>query len=263
MKNCRVCFIWALPLACLFLFGCDTRSRSISHSAYQETSTYTGHPVNGGMSDPDFEYRGELNETDILGVSRDEFTSEADIRRALEQSKALKLRPGCSILLIQSGALFPDGPMVAQLSKHFRVLPFSGVPAERRGVSNLAQAQSGDPEDYSRSLRLTAARGGADFILCYWGMLESVSDKLPTKTVSWVPVAHWFVPDEERRMRIQLKLALVDVRSGSWSLLSPKPFEDTRITTSPRRARVDQKQVERLKELAYKASVKELVGESD
>lgn len=119
--------------------------------------------------------------------------------------------------------------------------------------------ESADPETYSKSLRLTAARGGADLVLCYWGMLESESDRLPTKTVSWVPLVHWIVPDEKQRMRIRLKVALLDVRSGNWSVFSPKPFSDARLTTSSRRGAVDQKQVERLKQLAYEAAVAELL----
>ena len=83
---------------------------------------------------------------------------------------------------------------------------------------------------------------------------------MPTKTVSWVPIVNWVVPDEKQHVRIRLKIAVVDVRSGNWSIFSPKPFENARITTSPRRGAVDQKQVERLKTLAYKASVEELVS---
>jgi hypothetical protein len=33
--------------------------------------------------------------------------------------------PGSTILLIQSGAIYPDGPMVAELGKHFSSVPFS------------------------------------------------------------------------------------------------------------------------------------------
>jgi hypothetical protein len=232
--------------------------RSISHSGYPQQSSYCGNRIADGMSDPAFEYRGELSEFDVLGIPRGEITSEAEIRRALEGSKSVKPRPGSTILLIQSGALFPDSPMVTELSKSFHVVPFSGVPTVRRiGAGNL-QTESSDPESYSKALRLTAARGGADCIVCYWGMLESESDRLPTKTVSWVPVVHWFVPDEKQHLRIRLKVALVDVRSGNWSIFSPKPFEGARLSTSPHRGAADQKQVERLKKLTYQASAAEL-----
>jgi len=246
-------------LACLLFAGCAERARSISHSDYAPQGSYGRTSPSDRVSDPDFQYRGELSEFDVLGIGRDEIASEADIQRTLDNSKPVKLHRGSSILLIQSGALFPDGPMVAELSKHFTVVPFSGVPVLRRSGRRAFETESPDPESYSKNLRLTAARGGNDMILCYWGMLESESEHLPTKTVSWVPIVNWAVPDEKQHMRIQLKLALLDVRSGNWSVLSPKPFEDVRISTSPRRGAVDQRQVERLKQLAYEAGVAELI----
>jgi hypothetical protein len=60
-------------------------------------------------------------------------------------------------------------------------------------------------------------------------------------------------------MRIQLKVAVVDVRSGNWSVLSPAPFDDARLSTGSHRGTVDQKQVEHLKGLAYEACATELV----
>jgi hypothetical protein len=257
MKNPTFC---SLILACALVAGCTKTTRSISHSAYPQAATYSGDSVRADVSDPAFEYMGELSENDVLGIPRGEIASEADIQRAIEAAKQVKLRPGSSILLIQSGALFPDGAMVTELSKHFRVVPFSGVPSIRRTNSGALRTDSPDPENSSQSLRVPAARGGTDFVVCYWGMLESESDRLPTKTVSWVPIVNWFMPDEKQHMRIQLKVALVDVRSGNWSVFSPKPFEDARISTSPRRGTVDQKQVERLKQLAYEASASELIS---
>ena len=249
--------IHLLIIGGVLLAGCSTSIRSISHSGYPAGTTYRTQP--GTTADAAFEYRGELSEFDVLGIPRGEITSEADIGRALETARHLKLRPSSSVLLIQSGALFPDGPMVTELSKHFHVVPFSGVPEVRYSMRAGPQTESSDPEGYAKSLRLIAARGGAEYILCYWGMLESDSDRLPTKTVSWVPIVNWLLPDEKEHLRIQLKMALVDVRTGNWSVLSPKLLENARITISPRRAAVDQAQVERLKRLAYQASVTELV----
>jgi hypothetical protein len=250
-------------LAGAMLAGCAHTTRSISHSEYPQPGVYRGGPAAEGASDPAFAYRGELSEYDVLGVSRDEITSEADIQRAMEKSKPIRLHPGGSILLIQSGALFPDAPMVTELGKHFNIIPFCGVPAVRKASADSLETESTDSEGYSRSLRLTAARGGAEFIICYWGILESEDDRLATKTVSWVPVMHWFVPDEKQHVRIRLKVALIDVRSGNWSVFSPQPFEDARLSTGPRRGAVDQKQVERLKKLAYEASAAELVRAFD
>jgi hypothetical protein len=245
-----------LLVACALLAGCKTQ-RSISHSGYQDGASRSGRPCGDG-SDPAFQYRGELSEFDVLGVTRGEAATESEIRRALDNAKPVKLRPGSSLLLIQSGALFPDGVMVTELGKSFKVASFSGVPPARRGGVE-ARTESVDPESYASSLRLAAARGGNDLILCYWGVLESENEHLPTKTVSWVPVVNWLLPDEVQHARIRLKLALVDVRTGNWTILSPPPFADNRISTSPRRAAVDQRQVERLKHKAYEAAVQELL----
>jgi len=90
-------------------------------------------------------------------------------------------------------------------------------------------------------------------------VLETEKQDLVTKPISWLPTAGWVLPDEKQHMRIRLKLALIDVRSGSWTVLSPEAFDDSRMSTSLARAAKDQKQVELLKAKAYEASVKELV----
>jgi hypothetical protein len=236
----------------VLLTGCGHRAFSISHSQYKPQSSYGQHPMSRAGSDPDFDYKGELSEFDVLGITRGELASEAQIRQTLDNSTTVKLPPGSAVLLIQSGAFIPDAPMVTELSKEFRVIPFSGVPPLRAGRV--------DAESYSKSLRLTAARAGAEAIVCYWGMLESESQHLVTKTVSWVPVVNWIVPDEKQHMRIRLKIALIDVRTGKWAVISPQSFESERISTSPTRGAVDQKQVGRLKEKAYQQSAKEVVS---
>jgi len=244
--------LFCLFLLCALLAGCAKTSRSISHSGY---------PGSGGYRGPDqaFDYRGEVSEFDVLGISREQITSEQEIQRALSRAKPVRARRDSSILLIQSGAPVPDAPMVAGLSEHFTVVPFTGIPRVRQSAAGAMQTESYDPETYSKSLRLTAARGGCDLIVCYWGMLESESENLPTKTVSWVPVVNWLLPDEKQHMRIRLKVALVDIRTGDWSVFSPKSFEQARISISPRRGVVDQRQVERLKKQAYEAAIAEMV----
>jgi hypothetical protein len=199
-----------------------------------------------------------LSEFDVLGLTRDSTATEADIQQALDGAKQLRLKPGASILLIQSGAIFPDGPMVRELSQHYRVVPFSGVPPVSRRTED-GPLERYDAENFSKSLRLAAARGGCDTVLCYWGILESESAKLATKTVSWVPVVNWLVPDENQHMRIRLKFALVDVRTGNWAVLSPTPNQDSKLSYSPRRNVADQKLVESLKQKAYAAGAKELL----
>jgi hypothetical protein len=251
----RLC---VLLVGLLLVLGCDSTKRSISNSTYAEPGHYRGYvPCAPGL-ERDFVYHGELSEFDVLGIARGEITSENEIRRALDTAQRVNLHRGSTVMLIQSGATFPDGPMVAELSQAFRVVSFSGVPP----VRPLGTGQRGsdvDPETYAKSLRLTAARAGAETIICYWGLLESESQHLPTKTVSWVPVVNWIIPDEKQHLRLRLKIALIDVRSGNWGVLSPAPVEGQTVSISPRRAVADQKQVEKLKQVAYENGARELV----
>jgi hypothetical protein len=241
-----------LLMAFAVMAGCTT-TRSISNSGHPDPEARQQF-VPRGSADPGFAYRGELSEFEVLGVARDRHAFEEDIQQALANARPVQLKSGATLLLIQSGAIFPDAGMVTNLSRHFAVVPFSGVPAHNR-------TGTGDDTDFSfsKSLRLAAARGGAETILCYWGILESAQEHIATKTVSWVPVVGWFVPDERQHMRIRLKLALIDVRTGNWSVLSPPAFDSRAFSVSPRRDVADQKLVERLKHKVYAAAVENLV----
>jgi hypothetical protein len=256
MKNSKIYLLIAL---CGLLAGCTTQ-RSISNSGYRdEDRNIAGFIPRANDSDPGFTYRGELSEFDVLGIERGEAASDLEIQKALDNAKSVKLNANSSILLIQSGAIFPDAPMVKELGRYFHVSPFSGVPPTSRHADETT-TETRDPHSFAQSLRLAAARGGNDFVLCYWGVLESEKQDLVTKTVSWLPTAGWVLPDEKQHMRIRIKLALIDVRSGSWTVMSPEAFDDSRMSTSLKRAARDQQQVELLKAKAYEASVKELVA---
>lgn len=63
----------------------------------------------------------------------------------------------------------------------------------------------------------------------------------------------------DQHMRIRLKLALVDVRTGDWAVLSPPAITDSKCSVAPRRGVSDQKLVESLKRKAYETVSKELV----
>ena len=152
-------------LVCLtlttLLTGCQTRS--ISNSGYSG-----GYYCEGG--DPF--YRGELNEFDLLGIVPKESIMDEQIGKALDASARVTLRKGSSVLLIQSGAMQPDKPMLDAMEKHFAVVPFTGQP----GATNAA--------GYARALRLAAAQAGCETMICYWGTLESASKGNEAKTVS-------------------------------------------------------------------------------
>ena len=230
---------WAGLTACvslvLFLAGCE--SRSISDSSYRRHGHYTGSKVG---------YRGELNEFDVLGVERGAQITEEQIVRSLDSAARIKLRKGSSILLIQSGAAQPDPPMRQALETHFNVVPFSGQPPRTNS------------ESYAKSLRLAAAQAGCETILCFWGTLESARRDLDTKTISWVPIVGWVVPDERQHMRIQLKMAVIEVRTGHWTMFAPESFESRAMSDKLSRESSDQGQVHKLKKLSYEAVATDL-----
>ncbi len=225
--------------ALILLAGCQTRS--ISNSGYSNGGYYygghAGHPF----------YRGELSEFDLLGVEGGSAITDEQIGRALDASGRVTLRKGSSVMLIQSGAMQPDKPMSDALEKHFVVVPFSGQP----GATNAA--------GYARALRLAAAQAGCETIICYWGALASASKGNEAKTISWVPVAGWVLPDESQQMRLRLKVALVEVRNGRWAMLSSQSFDDKAHSARFNREASDQKQVERLKQLGYTSAAEDVV----
>jgi hypothetical protein len=77
--------------------------------------------------------------------------------------------------------------------------------------------------------------------------------------VSWIPLIGQAVPDEAQYMRIRLKLAVVDVRSGEWAMVAPKPFIDSALSASLTRVASGRGQVEQLKRKAYNAAAEMLV----
>jgi hypothetical protein len=223
------------------LAGC-ARTRSISNAGYDDNRGYyyashTGHPF----------YRGELSEFDLLGIESSSAISDEQIGKALDNSGRVSLRKGSSVLLIQSGAMQPEKPMSDAMEQHFVVVPFSGQP----GATNAA--------GYAKGLRLVAAQAGCETIVCCWGTLDSASKGNEAKTISWVPVAGWVLPDESQQMRIRLKIALVDVRSGRWAMCSSQAFEDRAHSNRINREAADQRQVEKLKQLAYASAMEDVV----
>ena len=169
-------------------------------------------------------------------------------------------------MAIQSGAPLPDDQMVTALDRYFAVVPFSGVPLVRLEAASYA-ANGVSPKltderitNYARALRLAAAKSGAEVIFCYWGVIDSAVEREATKVVSWVPLVGSVIPDETQLMRIRLKVALIDVRSGQWSMFAPEAFVDSALSAALIRAQSDQRQVAQLKEKAYKAAVEAFVA---
>jgi len=226
-------FIMLAPA--LLLAGCMTRS--ISDSDRTEPRYYYG-----GANPAGVQYQGELSEFDVLGIDAGASPSEEDIGQALDAAAGRPiLHRGDSIMLVQSGAMIPDAEMVQNLEMTFAVTVFTGVP-ERTKDSNTS---------YSRSLRLAAAKAGINTILVYWGVLESGTENLAASTVSWVPIVGYTLPDKAQTMRIRLKIAAVDVRTGRWEMFAPKALDDRTYSSIITRKQSDQAQVATLKKQAY------------
>ena len=230
-------YLFLIGAAAILFAGCQTRS--ISDSGYKRNSHARAVPSSG--------YAGELNELDVLGIERQVTVTEDQIIQALDNASQVRIRKGSRVLVVQSGAQYPDEPMLAGLNEFVTVTPFSGQPNQF------------ERETYHRALRYAAARGGCETVICYWGILESARQSFDSKAVSWVPLVGSIVPDEHQHMRIRLKVALVDVRTGNWSLFSPEPFSHQAVSARLGRERSDQAQVKRLKEQAYAAAARDVL----
>lgn len=224
----------ALTGALLLLAGCATRS--ISNSSFQSAygSRWTAPKASAN-------YSGELAELDVIGVTQDTSVTEADIQAAVQATGGTKLTRASRILLIQSGADFPDAAMLDAMKARFAVAAFSGKPS-----ANASARQA-----FSKTLRLVAARGGYDKIICYWGVLESERKDKVSSTISWVPLVGSVIPDEREHMRLVLKAAIVDVASGRWTFVTPSPVESSMLSARLFREEVDQGLVQKLKGEGY------------
>ena len=228
----------ACAAAALFLLGCETNVNFRS-------ANFSGDKVyKKGPLPP------QLSENEVLGIKESARLTNDDINRILDESSSVQIKEGSTILLVQSGAPHPDKEMVDELSKRFVVVPHSGVPNEIRSNPN---------DDISKSLRLAAAHSKAETLLVFWGHLEMKRDDLPTSLVSWVPVIDFAVPDEYQRVRMHLKVALVDVRSGNWATFRTEPIESDALTTRYAREHEQKWPLQNTKQRLYKSSVQKLL----
>ena len=237
-KGLRLIALMALMIG--LLNGCATRSIS--------NSDYSADPDRGYAQRNNPFYKGELNEFDVIGIDAKAAVTEQDIARAAQSKTRLTVTKGATIMLIQSGAMIPDEEMVKGMEKYYNVSVFTGVPT--------SDGSSGGA--YSRALRLAAAKAGAEKLVVYWGLLETGREDLATKAVSWFPFVGGAISDETQRMRIRMKVAVVDVKSGQWEMFSPEPFEDSASSGRYSRASSDQAQVATLKSKAYKATADDI-----
>lgn len=183
-------------------------------------------------------YAGELSDFDVVGV---------DAAGASGTQGEVQLRPRQRVLVIQSGAAFPDERMLTGLGAQFDVGAASGIPTPELAGQGMCQA---------------AARGGFDAIVAYWGILESSEQVTGGVAASWVPIAGMFVPDSSQRMRIRLRIVVVDVHTGRWRTLLPPPIDDERASSMVTRGSSDRDQVELLMAAAIPATVETITREA-
>jgi hypothetical protein len=244
----------ALALLAVLLAGCTTRS--ISNSDFDHQSrTYAR--AGSGTS-----YQGELSEFDVVGVEEDRPITEEAIRAALSNARSVHLSAQSRILLIQSGAAFPDDDMMSGLRQHYQVQPFSGIPTIQPRSTVSSYDTPPVASQYSKALRMAAAHGGYDKIVCYWGVLESQRESNATKLISWVPIAGNWLPDEKQTMRIRLRAVIVDVDSGRWSYVAPGSVSSKGLSSYLTRRNTDQSLVMELKSVGYQKLVAALADRS-
>jgi hypothetical protein len=224
----------------LTLCGCHVGS-NVDFKAADLDKPYRGHAA-----------KGNLNEMEVLGLrGRGEVTDE-QIRKTLDEAHSLHLRRGAAILLVQSGASVPDGAMVDELSREFKVVPYTGISSE-------ILPENGEATSLSKGLRMAAAHANADTVLVYWANLEMKRDEMPTHIVTWVPVVDVVVPDEYQKLRMRVKMALIDVRGGNWATFRAEPLEEKALSTRYAREHLDSGAVSALKKKSYRAAVRQLV----
>ena len=195
------------------------------------------------------EERPHLKELDVLGMKAGDDVTDEDIERILDETRTLKIKAGSNLLLVQSGVESPDPQMVEELAATFNVIPHTGIPSEI----------TSDPSaSISKALRLAGAQSKAEAILVYWGKLEMKRDEFPTHIVSWVPVVDFMVPDEHQAMRMSLKLALVDVRTGNWATFRTEAVESTAVTTRFAREHDQKRPLEPVKRKLYSSAAQKL-----
>jgi len=237
----------AFSLAAIFLTGCVHHERHDAH--FQRADFGSRLAIKSHYNAGD-----ELNESDVLGHEHGRVPSEEDIQKAMANSGTVAVREGDSILVLQSGEPAPDQRMVKELNKHYRAIPFTGI--RREWPHGDAPGDAG-----ARSLRFAAAQAGAQKILCYWGELEVAHHGLITKTVTWLPVVDVVIPDQIDHARMHLKVALIDVKSGAWTIFRTEPIETALATTGWGRNHVESPEINSLKRKCFVAAVNSMASQ--
>lgn len=188
----------------------------------------------------------ELTELDLLAVvPRVDPAADGGTQRPASVASP-HLRRGDRFILIQSGAMLPDGAMLQEAGRYFEPSPVSGVPAAEK-------------QTYVESLRQRAAQGGYRYLVCCWSMLDSVREDSHGRVISWMPLVGRLVPDQTQRMRLTVRALVLDVTNGGWRTLSTEAEGKGRYNHRTSAAEGDRELVPGLQARAYRALVAELL----
>lgn len=204
----------------LLIAGCTTSNRSISQYQY-------------GYN---FSYGGEMSQMN--------FIREISSSKTTGSSTPIHIVAGERVMVMQSGQLYPDASFLVHLNPKCDVIPMSGIPDKNR-VQNTTLIDA-------------AKAGGITKIVAYWGNIETTVKPKDSKAISWIPIAGYFVPDEDQKMRVSISAIVSDVSTGRWFNYTAHSSE-TKISHSGYTARAkDSEQVEKLKAEAYKNLITQL-----
>ena len=181
----------------------------------------------------------ELTELDVLGIPSTLLLDDDHITKTLSEKSAIELHPHSKLLLLQSGTDFPDSEMVQSMSQFWDISVLSG------------DSRNYPKENLNTILRYTAATGGNDFIVVYWGVIQSAKSDLHSKNVSWIPMLGWSLPDEETKMRVIVKFAIIDVKNGQWKTFQAEPIESAFLSSIHNREGKNQVQEIEIKRAIY------------
>ena len=215
--------VLGLVASTLVIAGCSTSNRSISQYQY-------------GYN---FSYGGEMSQMN--------FIREISTSKATGSSTPISVSDGERVMVMQSGQLYPDASFLVHLTTKCDVIPMSGIPDKNQVTSP--------------TLIDAAKAGGVTKIVAYWGNIETTIKPKDSKAISWIPIAGYYVPDEDQKMRVSISAIVSDVSSGRWFNFTAHSSE-TKISHSSYTARAkDSEQVEKLKAEAYERLIQKLTGQ--
>ena len=211
---------------------------------------------------------GYLTEQDVLDINPTMEVTEEDIQDAIKaaSSGVFELRTGDRIILVQSGATVPDSVMQEAMMAHYQVSVYSGIaPVKPRPkLARKGEIPLEKPEpNYIKTLRLAAAKAKQDKIIVYWGYLELGKLDTDNKTVVWQRYLSGDIPSSTKSLRYLIRFALVDVKTGMWTMYASINHQDEYMQATFKRYENDVMQVNRVKEASYRLAAQNLANHFD